>query len=106
MVPTGLRPQRGGADDVTPLCACPWPSLSQNGQQVTLCNACGILYKRGWQCTICTCVYRKPVDEEESWIPCDFCGSWMHLSCEIEKCKETGDWASLEGEHYACPTCR
>lgn len=39
-------------------------------------------------------------------MPCDYCGSWMHLDCEEAEAQRTGDWTPLEGEHYACPACR
>ena len=52
-------------------------------------------YKRGWFCSWCTTVYRKPEEEEEPrsspgaapaaklWVGCDRCDRWSHLSCEL-----------------------
>ena len=50
---------------------------------------------RGWFCSWCTTVYRKPEEEEEPrsspgaapaaklWVGCDRCDRWSHLSCEL-----------------------
>ena len=58
---------------------------SSTGQEhrVSLCNACGLLWKRGWFCVHCECVYRKDlleegkknkeeIKEEEMWIGCEY----------------------------------
>ena len=74
-----------------------------SGTQVPLCNACGILYKRGWHCRICLEVYRKEgTGVGEEWISCDYCDTWTHLRCET---REHGT-STLSGEAYACPGCR
>ena len=60
---------------------------------VTLCNACGILYKRGWFCVHCEEVYRKVEGADDDaaagpsgpWIGCDHCERWSHLSCELAR---------------------
>lgn len=79
----------------------------QSGNPVMLCNACGILFKRGWHCTLCSCVYRKTQEpDNECWIPCDYCNQWTHMKCEILQAEQSQDWSHLEGRSYACPTCR
>jgi len=59
-------------------------------EPVSLCNACGILFKRGWFCVHCEEVYRKleGADDDAAgpagpWIGCDFCERWSHVSCEL-----------------------
>lgn len=69
---------------------------------VHLCNACGILYKRGWFCPWCTCVYRKSAEHKSPWLGCDYCDRWVHIQCEQENDQDI----ALEGEFYACPECR
>ena len=52
----------------------------KDGQAVTLCNACGILYKRHWFCTLCTRIYRKETaSASDGWLSCDYCEGWAHL---------------------------
>ena len=66
---------------------------SSTGQEhrVSLCNACGLLWKRGWFCVHCECVYRKDlleegkknkeeVKEEEMWIGCEYCDCLLYTS--------------------------
>ncbi|EEH61032.1 uncharacterized protein MICPUCDRAFT_50829 [Micromonas pusilla CCMP1545] len=60
-------------------------------EPVTLCNACGILYKRGWFCAHCEHVYRKPDDDPvdaPAWIGCDHCDGWAHYDCELRHAPE------------------
>ena len=55
-------------------------------------------YKRGWFCSWCATVYRKPEEDEDPrssneapgaapaaklWVGCDRCDRWSHLSCEL-----------------------
>ena len=47
-------------------------------------------YKRGWFCSWCSTVYRKPEEEAPGaapaaklWVGCDRCDRWSHLSCEL-----------------------
>lgn len=51
-----------------------------DGKTVELCNACGILFKRGWICLECYEVYRKEVDVHQDWLSCDYCPKWSHFS--------------------------
>ena len=81
---------------------------------MSLCNACGLLWKRGWFCVHCDCVYRKDlleegkknkeeVKEEEMWIGCEYCDNFSHFECE----RKAEDSKTILGmEAYACPECR
>ena len=89
---------------------------SSTGQEhrVSLCNACGLLWKRGWFCVHCECVYRKDlleegkknkeeVKEEEMWIGCEYCDNFSHFECE----RKAEDSKTILGmDAYACPECR
>ena len=41
--------------------------VDNKGQEirVSLCNACGLLWKRGWFCVHCECVYKKRKEDEK-----------------------------------------
>ena len=81
---------------------------------MSLCNACGLLWKRGWFCVHCECVYRKDlleegkknkeeVKEEEMWIGCEYCDNFSHFECE----RKAEDSKTILGmDAYACPECR
>ena len=65
--------------------------IDNKGQEirVSLCNACGLLWKRGWFCVHCECVYRKEDEKHkeegaagEMWIGCEYCENFSHFECE------------------------
>ena len=88
--------------------------VDNKGQEirVSLCNACGLLWKRGWFCVHCECVYRKEDDKHkeegaaaagEMWIGCEYCENFSHFECE----KNIEDAETILGmDTYACPECR
>lgn len=88
--------------------------VDNKGQEirVSLCNACGLLWKRGWFCVHCECVYRKEDEKHkeegaaaagEMWIGCEYCENFSHFECE----KNIEDAETILGmDTYACPECR
>jgi hypothetical protein len=82
----------------------------ESEKRVCLCNACGLLWKRGWFCEHCLTVYRKDGKDQRQkepsrcpWISCDYCDNFSHYECE----KERGAGENvLEQKYYACPQCR
>ena len=80
------------------------------GEDVTLCNACGLRYKKGKFCWHCKEIYyededKRPYgkgcqDSKDSWLGCSHCARWSHLKCCLG---HTGD-----GELPRCPwpSCR
>ena len=86
--------------------------IDNKGQEirVSLCNACGLLWKRGWFCVHCECVYRKEDEKHkeegaagEMWIGCEYCENFSHFECE----KNIEDAETILGmDTYACPECR
>lgn len=84
----------------TPLWRKGWTDPS--GKSITLCNSCGLLYRKGHFCQGCLQIYRESDQDnpENPWIGCDRCSRWVHKNCDskISTLKE--------GESYICLTCQ
>jgi len=84
-----------------------WRKAKQCGQDIVLCNACGLRYKKGKYCYFCQGIYyedenKRPVNRQrkpdgKSWIGCAGCQHWCHLDCHV-KCSKGGK--------FSCPKCR
>jgi len=66
------------------------------GEDVTLCNACGLRYKKGKFCLHCKEIYYEDEDKrpygkgslldcKNSWLGCSHCARWSHLKCCLKE---------------------
>jgi hypothetical protein len=65
----------------TPLWRKGW--MSTRGRRVSLCNACGLHYRKGHFCKYCNEIYRDvhELEGSEPWICCQRCERWAHKNC-------------------------
>ena len=75
-------------------------------QEKNLCKMCNKALEEGQFCYYCNSIYRDGLIDTTKWVACDYCGSWEHINCEIEKGKKyKEDKELIEEKHYMCPIC-
>jgi len=87
-----------------------WRSCALLSGQHYLCNACGLRFKKGKYCPLCTRVYYDADTHAGQFKQCFTCANWTHKSCLIR----VGELNSQEAEEkpfertkpYQCTRCR
>jgi len=77
-----------------------------------LCNACGLRFKKGKYCPLCTRVYYDADTHQGAFKQCATCGNWSHKSC----LKKAGEISAADADTpqspferaspYQCAQCR
>lgn len=73
------------------------------GEYASLCNACGIKYRKGELCALCFEMPTPGCANASFWLVCDGCCAWVHLQCAIER---VGEFDALHAPVFTCSeTC-
>lgn len=78
-----------------------------------LCNACGLRFKKGKYCPICTKVYYDADTNPMTWIKCVNCPRWTHKvfllyvqrTPHCQACRAKTDQSVQKDGHYRCVEC-
>jgi hypothetical protein len=86
-----------------------WRSCALLSGHHYLCNACGLRFKKGKYCRLCTRVYYDADTHQGHFKQCSSCGNWSHKSC-LRKAGELNESESSSpferAVSYQCVQCR